>query len=180
MKWNILNLRTTTTTKRTRAEEPTANILRTVKEIFSKIGNGKKMSNLIIVILDFIGSPIKNAREEKETKGTMWRRLSASPFCLMPKPKFLPSFLLLFIKLIFSYSSNNNNFGSNLRQEIPTRIYYIFHKYTRIRLCVCINIGAGSPGQRGTVLGVKEEIRNCRLPVMSWGVWVIQICIWKP
>lgn len=58
---------------RSRAKEPIANILKIVKEIFSKIGNGKKMSNLIIVILDFIGSPniFKNAREEKELKSAM-------------------------------------------------------------------------------------------------------------
>lgn len=58
---------------RSHAKEPIANILKIVKEIFSKIGNGKKISNLIIVILDFIGSPniFKNAREEKELKSTM-------------------------------------------------------------------------------------------------------------
>lgn len=95
------------------------------------------MSNLTILIQDPIGSPnlCKKAREEKETKGGMWRRLSASPFGFTPGSKFLPTSFLLFIKLIFSYASDNTIFVSNIRQKIPTQIHYIFYKYIRIILC---------------------------------------------
>ena len=65
----------------------------------------------------------------------MWRRLSTNAFGFMPGSKCQPSYFLLVIKLVF-INLSDNFFGSDISQKIPTKIYYIFYKYVRIRMSV--------------------------------------------